>query len=40
MRKAAAGIFFRPAWGLDHTIEGDVFKHNNFSHSLIASISR
>src|SRR5215212_3437435 len=32
IREAAAGIFFRPAWGLYDTINGDMFKHNKFSH--------
>jgi hypothetical protein len=35
IREAAAGIFVRPAWGLYDTIQGDMFKHNYFSHDLV-----
>src|SRR5215212_1487881 len=32
MCEAAAGIFVWPAWGLYDAIQGDMFKHNHFSH--------
>jgi hypothetical protein len=32
MRESATGIFFRPAWALYDTIEGDKFQHVDFSH--------
>jgi hypothetical protein len=32
MRKAAAGIFVWPAWGLDDAIQGDMFEDDNFPH--------
>src|ERR1700734_1061544 len=33
--EAATGIFLWPPWGLYHTIEGDKFKHVNFSHDRV-----
>jgi len=35
MCETAAGIFVWPAWGLDDTIKGDMFKHKNFSHDRV-----
>jgi len=32
--EAAAGVFFRPAWGLYDSIQGDKFKHIHFSHDF------
>jgi hypothetical protein len=32
IREAATSIFLRPAWALYDTIEGDEFKHIDFSH--------
>ena len=30
--EAATGIFLRAAWSLYDTINGDKFKHSDFSH--------
>src|SRR5437762_673161 len=37
IRKSATGIFLGPAWGLYDTIQGNKFKHINFSHDCAPS---